>query len=130
MAKLKWETSLNKGLERARKENKLLLVDFYNAHWIGCKQLEAVTYPDDKVCASISENFIPVQMDFSKQEKEVKEFGVNWTPTIVFLDKDGKEHYRFTGFYGPDEYKAQLGLARGKTLFDLDQFDPAIQCFK
>lgn len=71
-----------------------------------------------------------MQMDFSKQEKEVKDFGVNWTPTIVFLDKDGKEHYRFTGFYGPDEYKAQLGLARGKTLFDLEQFDPAIQCFQ
>jgi hypothetical protein len=32
MAKLQWETSLDKGLERARKENKLLLVDFYNGH--------------------------------------------------------------------------------------------------
>jgi hypothetical protein len=32
MAKLKWETSLDKGLERAKKEDKLLLVDFYNEH--------------------------------------------------------------------------------------------------
>ena len=32
MAKIQWETSLAKGLVRAKKENKLLLVDFYNDH--------------------------------------------------------------------------------------------------
>ena len=131
MAKqIRWETSLTAGKVRAKKEKKLILMDFYNNLWIGCQQLAAVTYPDSNVCASVENNFIPIQIDFNKNKALVKRYAVKWTPTIIILDSDGEDHHRFVGYLPPEDFIAQIILGKGKVEFDLDRFEQAIQCFQ
>jgi tetratricopeptide (TPR) repeat protein len=60
----------------------------------------------------------------------VKRYGVKWTPTIIILDLNGNEHHRFIGFLPPEDFAAQLILGKGKTEFDLDHFEEAMQCLQ
>jgi len=60
----------------------------------------------------------------------VKRYGVKWTPTIIILDLNGNEHHRFVGYLPPEDFIAQIILGKGKTEFDLDHFEGAIQCFQ
>lgn len=127
---IRWETSLTAAKAKAKKGKKLILMDFYNNLWIGCKQLAAVTYPDANVCFSVENSFIPLQVDFNKNKALVKRFNIKWTPTIIILDLEGNEYHRFIGFLPPEDFIAQLILGKGKAGFDLDHFDQAIQCFQ
>lgn len=127
---IKWEISLTSAKAKAKKEKKLILMDFYNNLWIGCQQLAAVTYPDSNVCASVEKNFVPLQIDFNKGKALVKRYGVKWTPTIIVLDVNGNEHHRFVGYLPPEDFIAQIILGKGKVEFNLDRFEQAIQCFQ
>ena len=130
MAKIQWERSLTTAKAKAKKERKLILMDYYNNLWIGCQQLEAVTYPDSNVCFTVDKNFIPLQIDFNKNKSLVSRFSVKWTPTIIILDPEGDEHHRFIGFLPPEDFIGQLILGKGKAEFNLEHFDQAIQCFQ
>jgi len=54
------------------------------------------------------------------------EYNIKWTPTLVTLDPDGKEHHRTTGFLAPEEVVPSLMLGIAKSHFDLEQFTEAI----
>jgi outer membrane protein assembly factor BamD (BamD/ComL family) len=60
----------------------------------------------------------------------VNRFGVKWTPTLIVLDTEEREHHRFTGYLPPEDFIAQIMLGKGKAEFDLDHFEQAIQCFQ
>ena len=60
----------------------------------------------------------------------MKRYAVKWTPTIIILDSDGEEHHRFVGFLPPEDFIAQIVLAKGKVAFDHDNFEQALQCFQ
>ena len=130
MAKIKWEASLTKAKAKAKKEKKMVLMDFYNNLWIGCQQLEAVTYPDSNVCFTIEKSFIPLQINFNKNKALVNRFSVKWTPTVIILDANGDEHHRFVGFLPPEDFIGQIILGKGKAEFNVESFEEAIQCFQ
>ena len=88
--------------------------------------MAAVTYPDAKVIGFISENMIPVQVLFDAQPLST-DFNIKWTPTIITLDSQGKEHHRTVGFLSPEELIPSLLLGMGKSYFDTDRFDEAIE---
>jgi len=48
----------------------------------------------------------------------------------VILDQDGEEHHRFVGYLPPEDFIPQIVLGKGKTEFELDRFEQAIQCFQ
>jgi thiol-disulfide isomerase/thioredoxin len=125
-----WETSLTKAKAKAKKRERLILMDFYNNLCIGCQQLAAVTYLDSNVCFYVENHFIPLQVDFNKNKALVKRFGVKWTPSIIILDADGDEHYRFIGFLKPEDFAGQIMFGRGKAEFNLDHLEQAVQCFQ
>jgi thiol-disulfide isomerase/thioredoxin len=125
-----WETSLTKAKGKAKKKERMILMDFYNNLCIGCQQLAATTYLDSNVCFYVENHFIPLQVDFNKNKALVKRFGVKWTPTTVILDADGDEHYRFVGFLRPEDFAGQIMLGRGKAEFNLDHLEEAVQCFQ
>jgi tetratricopeptide (TPR) repeat protein len=78
----------------------------------------------------VEKNFTPLQVNFNKNRALVKRYGIKWTPTIVILDSDGDEHHRFIGYLPPEDFVGQIILGRGKTEFNFDRFDQAIQCFQ
>jgi len=53
---------------------------------------------------------------------------VVWTPTIDFLDMEGREHYRFTGFLSPFELCAKIILDGAKVELNRNNYDLAVKC--
>lgn len=86
--------------------------------------MDAVTYPEDRVVEFIVQNVIPLRIPFN--DPLATEFNVKWTPTLVTLDPQGKEHHRTVGFLNAEELIASLLLGIAKTRFETEKFQDAI----
>jgi len=91
--------------------------------------LGAVTYPDERVAKFLSLNYVPVQIQTTNAELMSK-YSVSWTPTLLVLDADGKEHYRAVGFFTPDDLIATFMTAKGRWALDTDQLADARALFE
>jgi len=84
----------------------------------------AVTFPDAKVIAFISENVIPIRLPHDHKPL-AEQFQIKWTPALVTLDMEGKEHHRTVGFLSPEELIPSLLLGKAKIDFDHEDFAKA-----
>ena len=90
--------------------------------------MDAVTYPNGKVIEFLQNKVVPLQI-LSNAEPYATDYRVKWTPSLLIIDADGKEHHRVTGFLPPVEFISSLLLGMGKAFFNRDQFKEAIDCF-
>jgi len=88
--------------------------------------MDAVTYPDRSVIDFISENLIPLRVP-SDAKPLSEDFNVKWTPTLITLGFDGKEHHRTVGFLEPKELISRLLLGEAKYFFDNDKYSDALK---
>jgi hypothetical protein len=86
----------------------------------------AVTFPEPKVMAFMNENIIPLRLPHDHKPL-AEQFQVKWTPTLVTLDTEGKEHHRTVGFLPPEELISSLLLGRAKIYFDHEEFEKALK---
>ncbi len=93
MEQVAWTTEMNDALSKVKAQKKPILLDFFNPGCIGCQQMDAVTYPDDKVVEFINVKLIPLRVK-SDSMPYSKDFNVTWTPTLITLDQDEKERRR------------------------------------
>jgi len=84
----------------------------------------AVTYPNEGVSKFIELNFVPVQVQISNKEMTQK-YNVTWTPTVLVLDAEGKEHYRSVGFLPPDMFIATFEVGKGHYYLDRGEYAEA-----
>lgn len=80
------------GLAEAKKQDKILFVDFY-AEWCGpCKRMAKNVFTQKEVGDYFNDKFISLQIDAEKPEnREVaKRFKIEAFPTLIFCDKEGK----------------------------------------
>jgi len=66
----------------------------------------------------------------------MQKYAVSWTPTLIVLDADGREHYRAVGFFTPEDLIATFMAAKGRWALDTDQlaaaralFEEVISCY-
>lgn len=86
----------------------------------------AVTFPDSKVITFITENVIPLRLPHDHKPL-ADGFQVKWTPALITLDTEGKEHHRTVGFLPPEELIPSLLLGRAKVHFDHEDFETAFK---
>jgi tetratricopeptide (TPR) repeat protein len=91
--------------------------------------MDAVTYPNPAVIEFIQTHMVPLQVAYDAQPLAT-EFNVKWTPTLVTLDPEGKEHHRAVGFLSPEELIPSLMLGMAKWHFDLERFGEAISALE
>src|SRR6266853_5802987 len=88
-AAVNWEQNYDVGLERAKKDKKLVMVDVYT-DWCGwCKKLDKDTYSDKDVEAKLTKDFIAVKVNPEKSQRNAKlsrDFDTTGYPHIVFVD--------------------------------------------
>ena len=89
----------------------------------------AVTYPNSDVIHFVHENLLPLQVPFDAQPLAT-DYNVKWTPTLITIGPDGREHHRTVGFLSPEELIASLLLGIGKYHFDHDRFSEALAAFE
>jgi thiol-disulfide isomerase/thioredoxin len=115
-------TDLPAALNRARSENKLVLLDFTGSDWCGwCKKFDKDVLSTDKFAGYAKTKLVLVTLDFPshiKQDAALKQsnqkikerFGVKGFPTFVLLNSAGKELGRQVGYLrgGPDAFITKL----------------------
>jgi hypothetical protein len=87
--------------------------------------MDAVTYPKKEVIDFLNTTVIPVHIP-SDEKPLVDDFNLKWTPMLVVLDWNGKEHQRTIGFLPPEEFIPSILLGIAKIHFDHDQFGESI----
>ncbi|MCX2492196.1 thioredoxin fold domain-containing protein [Pedobacter sp. PF22-3] len=111
--------------EKAKKENKFLLVDCFTT-WCGpCKYMASTIFPQEKVGEFFNKNFVnvKVQFDQTKNDSEEvkswyadakamsKEFKINAYPTFLIFSPQGALVHRIVGGGEADEFIARAQMA-------------------
>jgi len=107
-----WESNLQK----AKSENKLIMLDAY-ASWCGpCKAMDKKTFTDAEVGTFFNENFVCVKMDMEKGKGPMlqKKYKLTAYPTIYFIDGKGKKVHENKGYLNPTEFLELGKEALGK----------------
>ncbi len=108
---IQWAKSFDQALKLSADSGKIVMVDFY-AEWCGaCKQLDSTTYKDKSVIAE-SRNLIDLKVDTDKSPELSEKYGIRGLPTIVFMDSEGGEITRYTGYMPPKEFIAAMREAQ------------------
>jgi len=82
------------------------------------------------VTSFIAEHFEPVRLHVRKHPEAMGRFGANWTPTVLIVDAEGKEHHRIEGFLPVDDFLAQLKLGYAQHAFKTGDFASAEKRFR
>ncbi len=114
-AKLQW-LSYGEALERARTEDKHILIDFWTT-WCGwCKVMDRKTYADPTVVTMLNDNFIIVKLNAESSRKfpvgdrqmsgadVAKQYGVRQFPMTWFVKPDGERLANIPGFIPPERF--------------------------
>ena len=113
---------MDKGLEQASAQNKVIMVEFF-ATWCGyCKKMDAQVFPDARVQTQLAKHFVPVRVTESsdnmvafkgKQVSEkvlTRQFGVTGFPTLVFMTSEGEPITKIPGFIEADTLESVLAF--------------------
>lgn len=99
---LDWQDNLETALQKAKQENKAVLVNFTGSDWcIWCQRLSNEVFSKDEFKDYADENLILVRLDFPKsieQSNETKmynsqlaqRYNVQGFPTILLFNSSGK----------------------------------------
>ncbi len=103
-----WRRYSNAIFNDAISSHKKVVIDFYADWCIPCKELDGMTFTDEKVI-KLLKDFTALKVDMTKSaspETEAirKKFNIIGMPTILFFDSNGKEVNRITGFVPPEEF--------------------------
>jgi thiol:disulfide interchange protein DsbD len=108
-----WLSDLTQAKEKARAENKRLLIDVWAEWCAACLELDEKTFSRTDVQESLRD-YILLKLDLTRKsannEQLQKELAIIGMPTIIFLDTGGKEMRRFSGFLDGSEF---IDLLRG-----------------
>ena len=105
-----WLTDLPKAQAQAKSENKIVLMDFTGSDWCHwCIKFRKEVLDTDEFKAYAAKNVVLVEVDFPSKKQQSdglkkanaalgKQYKVDGYPTLVVLDKDGKEIGRQVGY--------------------------------
>jgi thioredoxin-related protein len=100
---LEWLTDLPTALDRARQEDKVVLLDFTGSDWCRwCQKLKAEVFDQAEFAAYAAANLVLVEVDFPRRKNLGSEqlhanralaskYGVPGYPTIILLNSDGQK---------------------------------------
>jgi thiol:disulfide interchange protein DsbD len=107
---------LDAQLNRAKKEQKLVLLDFYADWCISCKEMEVNTFANSEVSKELKQ-FILLQADVTKNSADnqalLKHFGLYGPPGILFFNLNSEEQkdQRVIGYMPPQRFIERLKKA-------------------
>lgn len=106
-------------LVQAKNEGKYVIIDF-SAEWCSpCRELDDLTFHDDTVVDQTAKDFILIKVDLTRKgdpihENLLREYQIKGVPTIVFLDRKGREikELRLIDFEPPELFLERLNKAK------------------
>src|SRR5262249_50210331 len=104
------DMSYKDALAKAKDSKKVVMVEFALSTCGLCKAMDAKTFPDKQVQQFIKEKTVAIKITLDKERDKVGKdlgkfiLGAIKTPTIVFIDPDGKELGRTSGFVAAKDF--------------------------
>lgn len=105
-----WNPYSEELLQEAQRREKPVIIDFYAAWCAPCCEMEEVTFQDPSVVKKAADDFVMVKVDLTRGGNElhdrlIQDYEVRGVPTIVFLDRDGRERreLRLVDYTPPDQ---------------------------
>ncbi|MEM8815211.1 MAG: protein-disulfide reductase DsbD [Pseudomonadota bacterium] len=114
--RIKTSADLDREVALAAASGKSALLDFYADWCVACKEMEAFTFPDPAVQASLN-NTVMLQADVTANDDLDKElldrFGVFGPPTIIFFGEDGEQRrgYEVVGYMKAKDFANHVDRA-------------------
>ena len=112
-----WEPYSEGAVREAARATRPVMIDFY-ADWCGpCKAMDTKVFRDEAVVRA-SARFLAMRVDLTTahpdQDALRNRYAVRGVPTIVFIDRAGKEvrEARIETYLGADEVLARMGRVR------------------
>jgi protein disulfide-isomerase len=124
---LQWLTDLPKAQAQAKKENKMVMLDFTGSDWCHwCIKLKNDVFSKPDFAKYAKDNLVLVEVDFPHGKKLPadqkkandalqQKYNVNGFPTIVVLDADGKTAGTIEGYLAEKPFMQKLGELKKKT---------------
>ena len=126
-AELSWTTDLPKALEKAKAENKLVMMDFTGSDWCGwCIKLNKEVFSTPEFAEYAKKNLVPVEVDFPHKKAQTAEqkkanmalqekYKIQGYPTIIVLNSKGQQVGEL-GYEagGPKNFIAKLDALKKK----------------
>ncbi len=113
------DLTFDQALESARKENKVVLVDFYTTWCPPCRQMDAQTWPQERIRDWVAKNAVAIRIDADREKELAKRYSVKAYPSMVFMRPDGSERDRLVGFVETGRFVSEADeIARGQGLVE------------
>lgn len=95
---VRWRHDYTAARKEATATGRPLLLDFGNEGCVWCRKLDATTFRDPGVVATLNERFIPVKVDGDRDEWLTRAVGVQAFPTLVLVSPEGRVIARHEGY--------------------------------
>jgi hypothetical protein len=88
--------------------------------------MDTVTYSDSRTVEFVNRFMIPFRANIQSFGNLAGSYGIQYTPTVLTVDGDGREHNRTVGFMAAKEFVPSLMIGVGKTDFSNNLIKRAI----
>ena len=103
------ELSWQEAIEAAKREHKLVFVDFYTDWCKPCKIMSQDVFPQKQVGDFLNAKFVCLKVNAEKEGRELaKAFNVTVYPTFIAVDSDGKLRADLKGAIGADMFVSKM----------------------
>jgi outer membrane protein assembly factor BamD (BamD/ComL family) len=100
-SKIMWEHDYEKAIERAQRENKLIIADMFTDWCELCKELDQQTFAERHLIQKMANAYVWLKLNTETEDDGIrlqKEFAIFTYPTVLVLDSHGEEVDRVTRF--------------------------------
>jgi thioredoxin-related protein len=124
---INWITDWEDAKVRARAARKPILIDVYQDDCGGCERLNNETFIDPAVMTAVNERFIPLSLHMFHDRAIVRDWGLFWTPTVLFADRTGRIRYESVNYVPAHIMLDILDIGEARVAMRWKEMDTAVQ---
>ena len=91
------------GMQLAKQQGKPTIINFYSTWCSPCKKMDKTIFEDQQVVET-SKQFVCIKVNIGDQKEIRSKYGINATPTTIFLDSSGNEMRNVLGGSNTDRF--------------------------